>query len=170
MKVPPVLSFLPSLAVWRQRSRSSSFTGFTGQDNFKAASVPIVCVALVLKHHSYQRTVFSAGESCSCWLCHFGKHILRTECHTSRLQCWYCCREALLILPSRVSKASTHFTVLLFTSHVTSSLWFWAHKLQTLMVSGTLICNLPTRDDPEGPEETFLEPYISSMSCNLVHL
>lgn len=91
------------------------------------------------------------------------------ECHTcqQQSQCYH--SESLLILPSRVKQGKHlfHCTAFCFTCNQQSL--SWAYKLQT-MISGTLISNLPTRDDPEGPQETFLELCISSMSCNLLHL
>lgn len=61
-----------------------------------------------------------------------------------------------------------HCTAFRFTCNQQSLAW--AYRLQTMMISGILTCNLPTGDDPEGPEEMFLELCVSTMSCNLMHL
>lgn len=88
------------------------------------------------------------------------------ECHTcqQQSQCYH--SESLLILPSRVKQGKHlfHCTAFCFTCNQQSL--SWAYKLQT-MISGILISNLPTRDDPEGPQEAFLELCLISMSCNL---
>lgn len=85
-------------------------------------------------------------------------------------QSWCCGSEALLILPSRVrqGKHLLHCTAFHFTCNQQSLAW--AYRLQTRMIPGIPTCNLPTRIDPEGPEEMFGELCISNRSCNLTYL
>lgn len=112
---------------------------------------------------------FSAGESCSWWLCHFGGSMFYVECHTCQQQSQHYHSESLLILPSRVKQGKHLFHCAAFCFTCNQQSLSWAYKLRT-MISGTRISNLPTRDGPEGPQETFLELCICRMSCNLLHL
>lgn len=138
---------------------------------FKPASLAVV--ALALKHHSCWHMGPAQGKLLLLPL-PFWKHIVCSDCHTCQPQsvseASRCHGEAWLILPSRGKRGNHlfHYTAFCFPCNQQSL--SWACKLQTTMVSGSLICNLPTRDDPGGPQQTFLELCISRMSCNLTHL